>query len=298
MLTIFTTPKDFDEEFDIIQRNALCSWRAVSNDLEIIILGDSLGAEEAATSINAKYIANVEKSVKGTPTISGMFTAVEKYAKNNLLCYVNADIVLPKNIMNISSILSEQIKKFMAVGYRWDLDVSELINFNDDQVSRKFWNNARKQAIKHPSTGIDYFIFKKYTFKNILELAVGRLAWDNWLLWKTRRMRLPLIDVSNELFVIHQNHGYNHMGFKGRKDMLIDHEVLSNRSLVKNQTLNLLDANWVMEDTKIKKKLSMDFKDRNLDSLQKIYPEFKIIIKIYKKIKRKFRVLTQFFSNK
>ena len=40
MITIFSTPKDFDGEFEIIQKNAMSSWRAISKDIEIIIMGD------------------------------------------------------------------------------------------------------------------------------------------------------------------------------------------------------------------------------------------------------------------
>ena len=39
MITIFCTPKNFEGIFDIIQKNALRSWRNLSDDLEIIIFG-------------------------------------------------------------------------------------------------------------------------------------------------------------------------------------------------------------------------------------------------------------------
>ena len=146
MLTIFTTPKDFTGEFDIIQRNALFSWRAISEEIEIIIIGDSLGVKEAAKLINAEYIKNVEISPRGIPTISGLFETAEKCANNNMLCYVNADIILPKNFLDVVTILSMQSKKFMAVGHRWDLDVVKKINFNDEKECKTFWSYANNNS--------------------------------------------------------------------------------------------------------------------------------------------------------
>ena len=42
MITIFCTPKNFEGIFDIVQKNAIRSWRYLSDDLEIIIFGKSI----------------------------------------------------------------------------------------------------------------------------------------------------------------------------------------------------------------------------------------------------------------
>ena len=40
MITLFATTKNFTDIFKTIQLNALNSWRALSNDIQIIIFGD------------------------------------------------------------------------------------------------------------------------------------------------------------------------------------------------------------------------------------------------------------------
>ena len=176
----------------------------------------------------------------------------------------------------------------MAVGHRWDLDVAESIDFKDDMVFRKFWENAYKKAKKHACTGIDYFIFKKGTFKNILDLAIGRFGWDNWLLWKVRRMRIPLIDMSDEIFVIHQDHSYSFDNFKNKTDILKNDDGKNNQIKIDGQTLNLLDANYHLVNKRIKKKRSSEFINRNLGKLPMIFPEFSILLLLYKKFYRRF----------
>jgi len=46
MLTIFSTPKPFLGHIDVIQRNALQSWKRLHPDVEIILFGDDNGAAE------------------------------------------------------------------------------------------------------------------------------------------------------------------------------------------------------------------------------------------------------------
>jgi len=288
MLTIFATPKDFTREFDIIQRNALSSWCAISEEIEIIIIGDSLGAKEAAKLFNAKYIKNVETSPQGIPTISGLFETAEKFANNKMLCYVNADIIMPNNFLDVISNFLNQTRKFMAVGHRWDLDINDLIDFEKSEECKNFWSYANKNSKKHACTGIDYFIFMKGTFKNLPSLAIGRFGWDNWLLWKARSMRIPLIDVSNEIFAIHQDHSYRFDNFKSKSDVLMSDDRKNNQEKIDEQTLNLLDANYQLLNGKIEKKRSRAFINRNLGKLPIIFPKFSLLLNIYKRFYRRY----------
>ena len=168
------------------------------------------------------------------------------------------------------------------------LDVNESIDFKGSNDIKKFWSYAKNKSIKHAPTGIDYFIFRKNTFKNIPPLAIGRFGWDNWLLWKARRMRVPLIDLSNGIFAIHQNHSYNFKGFESKNDVLNSNDGLLNQREIGEITLNLLDSNYYFSRSSIKKNNSKEFKNRNLGKLSIIFPELSFLFVIYKKIYRRF----------
>ena len=288
MITIFTTTKDFIGEFDIIQKNALKSWRALSEDIEIILIGESIGGQEVAKNIDGKYLTKVKMSHENTPTIGGLFEIAEANGKYDILCYVNADIILPESILNVIEVLKKNKKRFLAVGHRWDLDINESIDFKRSNDTEKFWSYAKNKSIKHAPTGIDYFIFRKNTFKNIPPLTIGRPGWDNWLLWKTRRMRVPLIDLSDRIFAIHQNHSYNFKGFESKNDVLSSNDSSLNLQVIGENTLNLLDANYKINNGKIKKNNDPAFINRNLGKLPIIFPELSSILTLYKKIYRRF----------
>ena len=59
---------------------------------------------------------------------------------------------------------------------------------------------------------MDYFVFPKNAgLHELPAFAVGRPAWDNWLVYQAPRRRIPVIDATQATTVFHQNHGYAHV---------------------------------------------------------------------------------------
>ena len=47
-------------------------------------------------------------------------------------------------------------------------------------------------------------------------MLIGRLWWDNWLVWKAGDLGAAVVDASPRILAVHQNHGYAHpQGFFG-----------------------------------------------------------------------------------
>ena len=301
MITIFTHTKPFKGHFGVIQYNAINSWRALSEDVEIIIYGDVDGADRIAEKVNANRIKNVSKSENGMPLLNYLFEHTEKIAINNILCYINADIILPPNLLDIVK-LAYQKKKCLIVGNRWDLDIKQKINYSDSQWWRKLFDYAISAGDWHKKGGIDYFIFPKNLWGKMPDIYLGLPGSDNWLIWRARRRRIPIIDISSSVYAVHQNHDYSHLGEinkngyaigdkkKGLNNFLSGTETSHNRKMIPNGvSMNLKDATWYLSgDGKIKKKQSKDFINRNLGKLPMIFPEISFFLTIYKKLYRKY----------
>tara|TARA_B100001173_G_C15985161_1_gene546405 strand:+ start:832 stop:1476 length:645 start_codon:yes stop_codon:yes gene_type:complete len=210
--------------------------------------------------------------------------------------FINADIILPINFLDIINPLYKKLRRFLMVGHRWDMEVDYFINFNNESKIKSFWKNAQNNSKKHACTGIDYFIFRKETFKNLPDFAIGRPGYDNWLLWHARRRMLQLIDASSEIHAIHQNHHFNFHNLlnnpkiKDRNNILEEEDGIRNRTIIGKNHLNLLDTNYFISDGIVKRKKSMDYVNRNLGKLSVIFPEFSLLFKIYKKIYRRLFV--------
>ena len=210
-LTIFTTPKPFtDPHIATIQRNALANWRALGDEVAVIVLGDEEGADEAAAQTGALHLPEVVRNKEGTPLISDLFEQARRHAAGPLLAYVNADILLLPDFVETARWTAQRKKDFLLVGQRWDLDVTEPLAFEpgwDDALRQR----SRQQGTLHPPAGSDYFIFPKDAFSDMPKFAIGRAGWDNWMIYWARRRGWPTIDATRDIFIIHQNHDYSHL---------------------------------------------------------------------------------------
>lgn len=287
MITIFSTPKDFSGEFDLIQKNALSSWRNISDEIEIIILGRSKGAKAAAMAIDALYIPDIPLSDQGTPTIPGLFKFSENNGMHNVFCFLNSDIILPPDFFSSIQTVHSHFGKFLAIGFRYNIDVQSTIDFSIKSKSQEFFIRAEQKAVKESSSAIDLFCFSKGLFKNIPEFAVGRPGFDNWLIWKARRTFTPVIDITNDAKIYHQNHSYNFRGFQSHSDILNSKEAKINNKLIGSNSLTLNDANWFLLKGKVIKKRDNEFVQRNLWKRSIIFHEFSFFLILYKRIYRR-----------
>lgn len=211
LITIFSAPKAFDDpHIATIQRNALQSWLQLGEKVEVLLVGDELGLAETAAEFGVQFLPQVACSVEGTPLINSIFNLARQHSSSPLLAYVNADILLLPDFVEMAGCVFQQLKDFLLAGQRWDLDVTQPLDFDPH------WAELLRQDVitygrLHPPAGSDYFIFPRHLFTSIPEFAVGRAGWDNWMLYHAATQPWPLIDASASIMVVHQNHGYQHL---------------------------------------------------------------------------------------
>jgi hypothetical protein len=210
MITLFAIPKSMEGEFRLLQENAIGSWIRLGFGVEIILFGGERGVDRFARRMGLDHAAEVARTGYGTPRVDDLFARAELRASRPLLGYVNADIILGKNFLDAVRRLSEIPRPFLAVGRRWDLDVSGAIDYSDPGWEEKLRKQVEQRGTLHAETGIDYFIYRPGLWGKIPPFAVGRTMWDNWLIRRARQRRAMVIDATESIWAVHQNHGYNH----------------------------------------------------------------------------------------
>lgn len=209
MLTIFTIPKPFKGHIDIIQRNAIESWLRLEPRCEIILCGDDDGVAEIAAEYNLLHIPALEKTEFGTPLVSSAFEKATELASNRLIMYSNADIIYLNDLL--TNLQLADFPQFMMVSQRWDIDIKTRLEITPEYEAN-LHRLIKADAKLHPPLGSDWFAYPKDTPINMPPFAVGRPAWDNWLLGRMIQQDIPLINVSPHLVtVVHQNHDYAHV---------------------------------------------------------------------------------------
>ena len=210
-MTIFITPKGFDREhIAMIQRNAIRSWKALGNDVDIMLIGDDPGVEENAEMLGVRFFRDVRRNSSGTPMLDDIFRIARENSDSPILAYVNADIILKKDFLDITKKIMAEEDKFLLVGQRWDLDVRKDLEFPDGwEIS--FDQDLASRGRRHPAGGSDYFIFPRGIFTSIPAFAIGRSGWDNWMFYESRVKGWKLINCSKSINIIHQDHDYAHL---------------------------------------------------------------------------------------
>lgn len=211
LITLFTAPKPFtDPHVTLIQRNALANWKALGEEVQVVVVGNDPGIADVCEEMALIHLPDVGCNPVGTPLISSIFDLARQVNQSPYLVYANADILfLPELVARVRALGAEK-SEFLGVGQRYDLDVDGPILFSEDWPEQ-LRIRAREDGALHGQTGSDYFVFPRSCFQKIPDFAVGRAGWDNWMIFRGRWRHWPVVDMTGSLMVIHQNHGYAHL---------------------------------------------------------------------------------------
>ena len=208
MLTFFTIPKPQTGYIAHLQANALANWRFLHPTAEIFVCGAEDGLDALANDVHARRVETLAANSWNTPLVSDAFARVKKEAQGDVLVYVNADILFLHAFDTIMSTVST-LPAFLIVGRRIDLTIDEVLKF-DESFGKNMQEKIQRKGALHGPSGLDYFIFPKNFPITMPAFAVGRSGWDNWLVFETRRKKIPVIDATAVITAIHQNHDYSH----------------------------------------------------------------------------------------
>jgi hypothetical protein len=232
LITIFSAPKPFkNPHIATIQRNAIQSWMHLGPQVEVFLVGEEEGMQEAAAEYGLPILSPVERNDSGTPLVSSIFALARQASNSPYLAYVNADILLISDIIEATRQIAaalgsgrdtvnerglstedgqERSTPFLLIGQRWDLDVDHLLDFPTDW-EQHLCSEVHARGELHAPAGSDYFVFPRPAFTEIPSFAIGRAGWDNWMIYHARRQGWPLIDGTPSVMIVHQNHDYSHL---------------------------------------------------------------------------------------
>lgn len=252
-LAIFTAPKPFtNPHIRTIQRNAIRSWKALGDIVEVWLVGDEDGVAETAAEFGVGYIPKVERNTAGTPRIDSIFGTVREKSAAPYLCYVNADILLFKDLLQTLELAHASYEQFLLIGQRWDASITSELDIQPGWEN-VFIPECLATAKLHTAVGSDYFIFPRHEFTDIPAFAVGRAGWDNWMIFSARQQKMAVINATGGITAIHQNHDFSHL--PGGKIHRYQPESMENLILAggREKMFTLYDTNKVIRNGEIHK---------------------------------------------
>jgi len=235
----------------MIQRNAIRSWTQLGADVEVLMMGNEEGMAEFANEYQVKHFPDVECSQEGTPYISSMFELARSESDSPYLAILNADIILMPDFVESAKQVANQVKDFLFLGRRWDLDVEKELEFNPG------WEIALQEEVNshgtlHGPVGSDYFLVPRHLLHDMPKFAIGRSGWDNWTIYHAVESGWLVVDVTHSAMIIHQNHDYSHLpGNKPPYDLPETKKNIQIAGGVKTM-YTILEANQILVDGSLK----------------------------------------------
>ena len=283
MLTIFTVPKAFEGHIGVIQRNAIKSWSLLEPKCQVILAGDDEGTDIAALDLGVEHIPNLTRNDFGTPLLDSAYQQVEDSARYPFICYVNADVILMNDFTQAVQRAQEQSQWFLMTARRWNLEITEPLDFGQGWRERLL-NNVSNRGSLAQATGIDFWVYPKGMLYDMPPLAVGRMAFESWCLYKARHMKADLIDSTKAVVSVHQSHDYSHHP-AGAQGIGISVEAERNRELIggKSYFFIIRDRTHVLTATDFHRSRDAWWAWRSLRTSMVLHPTMPLPLKLSSK---------------
>ena len=212
LITIFAIPKPFDSGTDQIQRNAINSWSRLGSDVDVLLIGDETGISQTAAELDVRHAGGLKFNQHGTPLVSSAFEIAHCETRSPFLVYCNCDLILMPDFVDAIKLLATEQKfpQLVAFGRRTDLKVLQEIDFDQPRQIRELHEHCKYNGAPASNVCKEYFVFSRDLYKPIPDFAVGRGNWDNWMIHFAKTQSIPVINLSDSVRVIHQEHDYSH----------------------------------------------------------------------------------------
>ena len=225
-------PKPFIGEAADLQETALKSWQEIDG-LDILLVGNEsdLATIPEGYDVKTRFISPVEDHRRDSvlPYFSQVLDTVPAESDYDTIVYLNADIVLPRDFVDrlqLSEVHRECGRGFLITGRR--IEMQEGVSFARGSDFYPFLSENMNSWNVGRFDHMDYFVFKRGIFSELPPLIVGRGAYDNALVAYCLRGRVPVIDASEGLPVIHPFHGHGHQK-GGKKEVYDGNDAMLNR---------------------------------------------------------------------
>lgn len=256
-ITIFTIPKAFESHTGVIQTNAIKSWTLLNPKPQIILFGNDKGIDKTSHALGVTHVPHIRSNQYGTPLLDSVFRQAQELAKHSILTYVNADIILLNDFLTaIQNLQSVSFDQFLMIGQRTDLDITDPLDFKILTWEAELRQLAIRNGTLASVVCRDYFVFPKPLYASIPPFAVGRGHWDSWMVYQAHQIGVPVIDATNVVTAIHQNHNYAHLSTKRGVVYVKGEEAKHNAKLAGG--MHVIDGaatNWKLTPLGIKRKL-------------------------------------------
>lgn len=229
LLTLFTSWNE-NAEKSLVHNLTLQNWVSLKPFvIPVVFTNESSVVKECLQSgFEVRHISVA--AADGIPVLKYMFRDVMDLYNSTYYAYSNGDILFTNTLINtllqlkLSNASVDLSKPVMLVGQRTNVD-------NVTEIEGSTWGNITKIAKDRGQlfTGWaeDFFITpRSFPWTDIAEVVIGRRAYDNWLVYYSRKAKYAVIDCTKTLLAVHQTTKSGNFEGHGHANRDYNHNLL------------------------------------------------------------------------
>eukprot|EP00164_Ancoracysta_twista_P002306 GFYU01003049.1.p1 GENE.GFYU01003049.1~~GFYU01003049.1.p1 ORF type:complete len:879 (-),score=272.82 GFYU01003049.1:89-2725(-) len=227
--TIITLAKKFAYPYNVTQSNAINSWKHLKCKPQIVVIGVDYGVADAAKELGVDHInQDPKRSWYEAPLLKDMLDEGEAMARSDHILLINADIILPQSFCQVfHQILADYPDQtYLLTGVRYNIQVLEPVDYDELERTGQWFEGAERFW----SSAQDYFGYVKGTLKPDPQLSL-LFSWDNWIItWAIQEFSV-VIDATDVVVAVHQDHSYTHQSAGKKNIEYFSRERTENRDI-------------------------------------------------------------------
>jgi len=192
-ITLFTIPQAFENQYDLIQYQAIKSWTLLNPKPDIFLLGNAPGVASIANELGLYHLPNIEQNA----SISEIAKWLDRVINNTILVYINPNVILTDGFSQTIQDIYNNQEHFLLTGQYRTIQTESVIDFNDTQWQHQLRVMADKQAMPQRQLQDIYLVFTKQLLKQLFVLNPNvEYTWEQQLFYAALRKYYPIIDGS------------------------------------------------------------------------------------------------------
>ena len=193
-LTFFTIPQAFENQYDLMQWNAIKSWTLLNLKPDIFLLGNAPGVRSIANELDLYHIPNVDS--KNHNSISEIAKWLDRVINNTILVYINPNVILTDGFSQTIQDVYNNQEHFLLTGQYRTIQTESVIDFNDTQWQHQL--RVMAQGVLQGQLQNIYLVLTKQLLKQLFVLDPNvEYTWEQQLFYAALRKYYPIIDGSS-----------------------------------------------------------------------------------------------------
>ncbi|KAH3721563.1 hypothetical protein DPMN_064811 [Dreissena polymorpha] len=228
LLTLFSS-WNANPEKNLVHNLTLINWRSLHPYVIPVVFSNESSVINECNQASVITLPLPAVAADGIPVLKHMYRDVMNLFNTSFYAFSNGDILFTKELIHtlaqmIKSTTEDMRKPILIVGRRTNVENVTI----DEGID---WQNIKRISKSRGKlfTGLaeDFFITTPtYPWNEVPEVVIGRRAYDNWLVYNSRKMKNNVIDASNTILAVHQTTQAGNFEGHGHSNRDYNHNLL------------------------------------------------------------------------